>query len=377
MKIQIVMNCSLPVPPVMGGAVEKIWHNLARELGRRHEVVVYSVSHERLPDRETHGRLRHVRLPGFSWNNHRVANVLNSFRWSLRLLRRLEPGDVLVINEIAAPEILPRIQPRAGAVCVQVQRMPKLHHRWLYGSAARLHCPSTAVLEEMKRVAPARVARCKVIHNPTDVDVFSPRVGAQQKNGRCEILYVGRVHPEKGIDVALRALARCRGRGKMFLRIVGPSSEQSGGDAAFAANLKRQAGELGLTRDEWTLDPPVFDDTHLAAVYRQADIFAYPSRAARGETFGVSVLEAMAAGLPCVVSGLACFRDLVSHGRNGLVVEQPEPSAWAKALDTLVEDAALRGAMAVRSRELALNFSYRKIAARFEDDFEFLLKKRT
>jgi glycosyltransferase involved in cell wall biosynthesis len=370
------MGFALPVPAVAGGAVEKRWHGLAVELARRHEVTLYSCRHAGLPDEQHETGLRHVRLPGFRWSNRRWLNASKSVAWSWRVARRIEPGDVLLTNDVVAPILLPHLRKHLGLVCIDVARMPKLQHRWLYHGVDRFYCTSSAVADCMASIAPGARQRSIVLPNSTDLDCFSPAQATTKHADRLQLLYVGRIHPEKGLDTLLRALPLGAHRSRIFLRLVGPAAETSGGDPGYADQLRELAGELGLTAADWRLDPPVFDDRQLAGIYRQAAIFAYPSRAVTGETFGISVLEAMGCGKPCLVSPLACFRDLVHDGDNGLVVHGSQPADWAAAIDRLVSDAELANTMGRRSRQLALAFSPAEIALRLEHDLEHLLATR-
>jgi glycosyltransferase involved in cell wall biosynthesis len=236
---------------------------------------------------------------------------------------------------------------------------------------------SSAIVDEMARVAPVRSARCLKLPNTTDVDRFSPEPDPRTPRARTEILYVGRIHPEKGLDVLLRALPLCRNRQRMFLRLVGPAIESSGGVAAFAERLRALGGELGLTADEWSLDPPVFNDQALADVYRASDIFVYPSQAVHGEASPIAPLEAMGCGKPCLVTNLACFRDTVRDGDNGLVVPSYEPRDWAAAMDRLIDNPAMLEQMGQRSRILALDFRIDRIAARLEEDLAQLVAAKS
>jgi glycosyltransferase involved in cell wall biosynthesis len=373
MKIQIVMNFAMPVPALRGGAVEKRWHGLALELSRRHDVLMYSRQDGNLPQHQTEGRLRHLRTPGFQWSNVRAVNIAKSAAWALRIAPQLEPADILITNDILAPVLLPRLKRDLGLVCVEVARMPKIHYRWLYHNISRFYCVSSAIVDEMARVAPRRLPRCLRLPNSTDINCFSPTVNHRPAQSRKEILYVGRIHPEKGLDVLLRALPLSRNQDRIFLRLVGPAIESSGGDPAFAEQLRTTAKQLGLTPDDWALDPPVFDDQALANIYRASDIFVYPSQAARGEASPIAPLEAMACGKACVVSALACFRDTVRHEENGVIVTSYEPADWAAAFDELIEAPARLEQMGNRSRALALDFRIDRIAVRLENDLTQLL----
>jgi glycosyltransferase involved in cell wall biosynthesis len=116
----------------------------------------------------------------------------------------------------------------------------------------------------------------------------------------------------------------------------------------------------------------------LAAVYHKADLFCYPSLAERGETFGVAPLEAMATGLVPVVSDLACFRDFLAAGVNGVVFDHRAPDAarrLAGALDGLLADPAARREMGTRAAERAAAYSLPRVADLYLADFAEMLDR--
>jgi len=124
------------------------------------------------------------------------------------------------------------------------------------------------------------------------------------------------------------------------LDVTGPVSVAAGGggesyrDALVAEFGPALGARLAFHEAE-------FDADKLARRYGALDVFCYPSLADRGETFGVAVAEAMAAGAAPVVSNLACFRELVHDGDTGLVFDHAAPDAevrLAGALARLVRD---------------------------------------
>jgi len=98
----------------------------------------------------------------------------------------------------------------------------------------------------------------------------------------------------------------------------------------------------------------------MAEVYRGADLLLFPTRY---DSFGLVVIEAMAAGLPVIVSD-AVAEGIVTDGRNGVVIDGHDPARYASALRRLA-DPAVRAAMAQANREDAARFSVESAAARY------------
>lgn len=372
-RIAILQGAFLPVPPVLGGAVEKTWFELGRQFASRgHEVTQVSRRHPKLPDEERLGGVRHLRAPGFDMPRSMLALKLMDLAYTWRALRRLPAADVTVTNTFWAP-ILAR-RSRAGVIVVDVQRMPKGQMRF-YRSAKRWRAVSSAVFEAILREQPREAHRIRVIPNPLPFSAPPPETSPRAKDKT--ILYAGRLHPEKGLDLLIRALRDSRLEPWMAewrLDVVGPwQPSEGGGGEDYLSHLKRLAAGLRVA-----FIGPEHDPNALAGHYRRSSIFVYPSLAERGETFGVAPLEAMAFGSVPVVSDLACFRDFIRTGRNGVVFDhraQDPASEIAAAVCELLRDEPRRHALSEAA--LAVNASHApdKIAAQFLEDFAALTGK--
>jgi glycosyltransferase involved in cell wall biosynthesis len=162
------------------------------------------------------------------------------------------------------------------------------------------------------------------------------------------------------------------------VKIVGPwETVYGGGGDAHLAELKNAsapvAGQVEFTG-------PVFDEAKLIEHYRAARVFVYPSLAEKGETFGLSALEAMAAGCLPVVSSLACFQDFVTPGENGLVFNHRAPSpseALSQTLSRILPDAASTARIRHAAWSTARNYTLPRIAGLFLDDFQKLCAARS
>jgi glycosyltransferase involved in cell wall biosynthesis len=157
--------------------------------------------------------------------------------------------------------------------------------------------------------------------------------------------------------------------------LCGPVDIARGGSGPdYAAELLKALG-AALPSKNFALLPPAFETAALDSFYQKIDIFCYPSVAVNGETFGVAVAEAMAAGAVPVVSALPCFSDFVRDGRNGRVFEHAEPDAperLAVILGELVRDTRLRLSMAKNAQSDVRLYDFPKFAARLLEDFSSL-----
>lgn len=359
MKIAIVQGAFLPVPPLRGGAVEKIWFALGQEFARRgHEVTHYSRLCDGLPSDEVIGGVRHVRVPGADAPSHLVALKWQDLLFTRRVARRLARADVVVTNTFWAPLLFSTA--RHGPVWVHVQRYPQ-GQMWAYRRAARLQTVSAVIAEAIVTQTPSALPRVCVIHNPVPPLAALPVPPLRDPN---LVLFVGRLHPEKGLELLLAAAVLAREKAPALkFRVVGPwESKQGGGGAAFRQRLAALAVPLGGSIE---FTGPVFDEMCLAAHFASAAVFVYPSLAARGEASPVAPLEALARGCPVVTSDLACFNDTVGHGIYAHRFNHAAPDAAAQLAAVLVRvtsDRAAWPAASAAAEKRAQQFSLARIA---------------
>ncbi len=187
-------------------------------------------------------------------------------------------------------------------------------------------------------IEPARLA---ILPRGLDVELFRPeacdptfwtsRGKAPEEIG---LLYVGRLSKEKDLDLLVAAVTQLREREGLPVRLL------LVGDGPYAAELRTQLPDAiftGYLGGEW-----------LATAYASADLFGFPSTT---DTYGNVVVEAMATGLPVVVSDLGGPKELVDHGRNGLITRALDVEDFTQAIRQLVKDPALRTAMGRMGRE--------------------------
>jgi D-inositol-3-phosphate glycosyltransferase len=170
------------------------------------------------------------------------------------------------------------------------------------------------------------------------------------------LLFVGRIQPLKGPDVAIRALHEL-GRADALLLLVGGASGSDGdGEVERARQL---VDELGL-HDRVRFVPP--QPHHiLSTYYRAADAVLVPSRS---ESFGLVALEAAACGVPVVASAVGGLQSLVEHGETGFLLERRDPQLFARAIGRLLDDPLLAAAMSRAAAAKASSYTWSFAAAR-------------
>jgi glycosyltransferase involved in cell wall biosynthesis len=376
-RITIIIGPFYPIPPVLGGAVEKVHVLLAgayRDAG--HDVTIVSRRYKSFPHDEMVDGIRHIRIPSSDRSSSLAVNLLLDFCYAVRVARALPAADVTITNAFFLPLVLPHR--RAGKIYVQIGRYPKWQ-TGLYVRADRLQAVSSAVARAIARQAPWLKRKIAVIGYALPDPYFA---AATDRSREQVVLYVGRIAREKGIELLLRGFAGLaaldsHARESWTLRIVGPSAIAQGGDGPeYLAALKMLAERLHVACD---FVGPVFDQQALIGEYRECAVFVYPSLAETGEALPVAPLEAMAAGCATIVSDLRCFDDYIEDGVTGLKFDHrgSDPAADLTAkLKRLTGNPDYLRQLAEAGHRAAGNFRVAAIAHRMLDDFRALIGKQ-
>lgn len=367
MRITIVLGFFLPCPPVAGGAVEKSWHRLAKLFaGHGHMVTIVSRQWQDWPNDEQIDGVRFLRIKGHDHQSSLWKNLWLDLFWCVRVHRHLPEADVLVLNTISLACWIGWLRPKAGQVVVMPGRMPKGQFR-LYHYLARILVPSSTVGDAVRRERPSFQRLIKIVGYP--IDWLSLSNSAPHADAPVTIGFIGRIHREKGLDMLIASLRQLATKKVPPWRaiICGPADRARGGSGSdYLEALRSQAP------NQVAFHEPVFDEPALHAVYQELDVFCYPSLADTGETFGVAVAEAMAAGAVSVVSNLACFRDFITHNVNAVIFDATASNAadvLAEHLADLVTSADKRHALASAARTSVCRYDYTNYADELLMDF--------
>ena len=303
------------------------------------QLCAFVLALQRHPTAGTHDVLHaHYWLSG--WVGRRIAE-----RWGTPLVQTFHTLGALK-NATLAPGDRPepplrlvaeaRVARDADRILVLTCGEARLLHR-IYGlSGAKLN------------VIPAGVDLDRFHPDRSSVTGRRPVRRPVRRTDRPELLFVGRLQPLKGPDIAVRTLAEVRRvLPEARLRIIGGSSG-SGIGVTDPDQLRALAEELGVA-DGLVLEPAL-DQTELATRYRAADVVLVPSRS---ETFGLVALEAQASGVPVVAADVAGLEAVVGAGGTLVPGHDPRDHA-AAALGYLTDpqrasDAALAGIATART----------------------------
>jgi phosphatidylinositol alpha-mannosyltransferase len=196
----------------------------------------------------------------------------------------------------------------------------------------------------------------ELLFNGIEVERFAKADQRPPDGGGPTILFLGRHEPRKGLEVLLEASRLLPADVRIQVASEGPQTAEL--KAAYADDA----------RIEWL--GRVTDDEK-AVLFRSADVFCSP--AVSGESFGVVLLEAMAASTAVVASDLPGHRNVVSEsGDQGLLVPPGDAAALAAAITDVVEDGVLRRRLVESGEQRAAEFSMDRLAERYVELYESL-----
>lgn len=275
--------------------------------------------------------------------------------------RHAVPYIVTVHGEMDGPRMREkRLKKWAYMRCVQ-----RRHLRWADAVQA-LTEGEAATVRGIVRSAPVFVlpngTESGVATSPAALRTFENQYPAVRD--KRIILYLGRLHKLKGVEVLARSFVRiCGRRPDSVLLLAGPDYDGTGPRVERAM---RKAGLSDRVVFTGTIDGPA-----KAAAFAAADVFVLPSYS---EGFSCSVLEALTAGVP-VVASEQCYFPEIAEQSAGFVIPVDE-GAIAEAVDALLSDAELRRTMGENARALAREYAWSGLAVRMADRYRAVVERR-
>jgi glycosyltransferase involved in cell wall biosynthesis len=365
--------------PKIGGQ-ELVVDALAREfLAQGHEVVVLA-QYPRRPLAIDDRRLPYavVRHPRFistwrfvGWYRHFLTSLHRKFPFDVLHCHSLHPCGylgTLCKDRLAASLVITShgSDVRSGSSRLSKPGLQKRSVLALEQADAAIAI-SRSTAEGFARLS----HRARVVEIPNGVDFddltapvsrpveLDPRIRSEQF-----VLFLGRLHACKGVDVLLEALARLRtGASPMFV---------VAGDGQQRQALALQAQRLGIAH-RVCFTGTVSGDTKTWLLQNAIGV-CIPSR--RWEAFPLVVLESYAAGKPVIGTDIAGLQDLVRSGETGLLVPADSPAELAGAIDGLLADRAERERWGAAARRIAEGYRWPSVAARHLQLYEQLKSSR-
>jgi D-inositol-3-phosphate glycosyltransferase len=258
---------------------------------------------------------------------------------------------------------LSRVKAEAGVDHEDVPARPTVEGQII--DCSDLVCASTdEERTQLIQLYGADGSRVEIVPPGVDHELFSPGEDGDRARARASLrvgdasvlLFVGRIQPLKGTDLALRCLAELDDRSAVLLVVGGPSG--SGGEAE-VQRLHALARELDVSDRVRFVAPQRHE--RLRTFYRAADACIVPSRS---ESFGLVALEAAACGTPVVAAAVGGLKSLVDDQHTGFLIESREPAAFAAAVDQLLRDRDLAAEMGVSAHARSRRYSWSITAGR-------------
>ena len=363
--------------PWAGGISEHVAH-LCRELtSLGHEVHVVTSRHpsggaplDADLERRTHRFARAVRFP----YNGSVANVTYDWRLPHRLdaLFAREGFDVVHVHNPMTPALPLLALDRSPALNVgtfhayHTQEHMLALWRWvLLPRMRRLHL--ALAVSPAARAAYQRyfgAAPFEVVPNGIDLQRFAPNGHVEPPVGEQCLLFVGQLVPKKGLGTLLQAFGLLLQEfPRLRLRVVGGGPGWRRYQHALPAPLSAQVEFVGEQHGPGLVES-----------YRDCDVFCAPSLG--HESFGITLLEAMAAGKPIVASRIPGYLDVVRDGEQAVLHRGGDARDLRDALRRVLTDGALRQELVARSRRHVERYAWPRVAREIESKYETLLRAR-
>lgn len=363
LRVCLVTSAYRPYP---SGVSEHVAHLAAALADMGHDVEVMTTRFRDAPDAETGPvpvrRLgRAVLVPANG--SYATLPVGRDLPGQVERLLRARRPDVVHCHGVFWPEISYWAIRKSRSVNVVTflssgpdltDRGSRAYRRLFSGQLDKIHGRIAISQRARRTYAPYVPGDCRIIPSGVDTGRFRPdRAPLQGRPGRPNVLFVGRLDRRKGALVLVRAMALVRRRmPDAHLTVVG--------DGPTASEVRASVDALGLGASV-TLAGRV-PNADLPRYYAGADVYCSP--ALGGESFGIVLLEAMAAGAAVVASDIPGYDETVDRGRTGLLVPRNDPPALAAALLRLLEDRGLRGRLVAAARMKAERHAWPVVAER-------------
>ena len=365
--MKIALGC--PYDWSMPGGVKAHVGNLAEFLLDRHDVRIYAPASKRLRGEGLDKLVQVVGRPVPIRYNDSVAPVGLNPRIIYRMKRQLNDWGphVTHIHEPLAPWV--------SMAATVAGPMPKIgtFHAWSTGD--RVYRATAPFIRKIVGDLKVRVAvspsaqsfasqalgvpagQFRILPNGVDDTRFAEAEPLHDlvDETRPLLLFVGRLEKRKGLETLIKAFLRLRAQGHhLRLVVVGEGPERERCQSLVPPSLRTEVLFVGAV-----------SHNDLPRYHASADVFVSPAMG--GESFGIVLLEGMAAGLPVVASNIPGYRTVMTDGVQGRMVPPGNAVALADALEALLANDKLRKAMAAEGLRTSAEYAWPVVGAEVEE----------
>ncbi|MGE8077669.1 glycosyltransferase family 4 protein [Peribacillus loiseleuriae] len=361
MKILMICTEKLPVPPVLGGAIQTYISGNLPYLSKFHEITVLGISEPSLPNQEIIDGVHYVRVPG---------QILEIYREGV--IKYLESTSFDLIHIFNRPRLVLPVRKVAPEAKITLSM-----HNDMFNPDKISPEEATAALEEVSNIVtvsdyvgnvirnlyPQATAKITTIYSGVDIEQFLPgyhpkmqkiRNEIRQEHGlenKTVIMFAGRLSHNKGVDRLIRALPELSKKFKdLAVVVVGSSWFSEDNVTDYVAYVRAMTKKLTIPVVTTGFVSPSVIQNWFAA----ADLFVCTSQ--WNEPLARVHYEAMAAGLPILTTARGGNPEVIQLNENGLVVENPEnPIGFVEKITEILSDKSKMKNMGIKGRELAVS----------------------
>jgi len=368
LKIALICTEKLPMPPIAGGAIQLYIDGILPYLSRQHDITVYSIQHPTLPEQETRGNVKYIRVAG---------NVDTAYVRNLKAVLKPEFDLIHVFNRprylLALSEGLPDSK-FSLSLHNEMLHVGKISNELASRCIERsefINTVSQYIADTVVRRFPAAEGKMRLVYSGVDTLKYHPgwtQEGARLKQTMKErygledyrvVLYVGRLSIKKGVHVLLRAMDNVmKSHKNTALFIVGSKwygkndvDEYTKLISSYAENLPGPVIFTGFI-------PPA----DIPAYYSIGDLFICASQ--WSEPLARVHYEAMAAGLPIITTNRGGNAEVIAGYGNGIVIDEYDSSdVMAQQICNLLDNPNKSLDMGAAGRKMAdERFSWERVA---------------
>ncbi|MBN1959826.1 MAG: glycosyltransferase family 4 protein [Deltaproteobacteria bacterium] len=375
MKIGIISEYYYPT---LGGIQEHVHHFAQKALVRGHDVRIITPRVRGAYDRQLAGShavpVIHVGRSIPIYNNGSIARMALGYKLGNQLQHIFE-NEAFDIIHIHAP--LTPMLPLLALTRSPTTTIGTLHTNFEGSLLLRLFQKKCQQylnrLNGLIAVSPAAArplasyfqTNCRIIPNGIDVSQFHPDLPRRSEfdDGRINLLWVGRIEPRNGLDRMIKAFILASQRcPNLRLIIVGDGPLRPTFEAMVPTAYKPFVYFSG------------FINASRPSYYASADMLCVPTSIS---SFGITLLEGMAAGIPIIASDIDGFRDVMTQDREGVLIDTANINTFAETIEAIANDKSLALNYGMRGRQTAINFSWDRVTEKIIDYYREIKNQET